>query len=76
MRRNRTAVKRSPHLNGNSFDFSFSRFISERKLTECERHYLQELSASILLQFKKEHKIWVTFERHEECLHVVTRMGK
>lgn len=76
MRRNRTAVKRSPHLNGNSFDFSFSRFISERKITDCERQYLQELSASILLQFKKERKIWVTFERHEECLHVVTRMGK
>lgn len=76
MRRNRTAVKRSPHLNGNSFDFSFSRFISDKSLSECERHYLQELTASILLQFKKEKKIWATFERQEECLHVVARMGK
>jgi hypothetical protein len=76
MRRNRTAVKRSPHLNGNSFDFSFSRFISDRSLSDCERHYLQELSASILLHFKKEKKVWATFERQEECLHVVARKGK
>ncbi len=76
VRHNRTAVKKSPHLNGNTFDFSFSRFVSNHTLNECELQYLQELSASILLQFKKDCKLWATFERHEECLHVVTRMGK
>jgi hypothetical protein len=76
VRHNRTAVKRSPHLNGNTFDFSFSRFVSNEALSACEKQYLQELSASILLKFRQESKLWATFERHEECLHVVTRMGK
>lgn len=76
VRYNRTAVKNSPHLNGNTFDISFSRFVSNHKLKEIELQFLQELSSSILLQFKKDFKLWATFERHEECLHVVTRMGK
>jgi hypothetical protein len=76
VRCNRTAVKKSPHLNGNTFDFSFSRFVSNESLSACEIQYLQELSASILLKFRQDCKLWATFERHEECLHVVTRMGK
>jgi hypothetical protein len=76
VRHNRTAVKKSPHLNGNTFDFSFSRFVSKESLNACETQYLQELSAAILLKFKQDSKLWATFERHEECLHVVTRMGK
>ena len=76
VRHNRTAVKKSPHLNGNTFDFSFSRFVSNESLSACETQYLQELSAAILLKFKQDCKLWATFERHEECLHVVTRMGK
>ncbi|MBP5995777.1 MAG: hypothetical protein KA736_08780 [Crocinitomicaceae bacterium] len=76
VRHNRTAVRKSPHLNGNSFDFSFSRFVSARTLTDCEVHYLQELCSSILFNMKKSCKIWATFEKNEECLHVVARMGK
>ena len=76
VRRNRTAVRKSPHLNGNSFDFSFSRFVSPRTLSDCELHYLQELSSSILFNMKKSCKIWATFEKNEECLHVVARMGR
>lgn len=76
VRHNRTAVRKSPHLNGNSFDFSFSRFVSSRTLSDCELHYLQELSSSILFNMKKSCKIWATFEKNEECLHVVARMGK
>ncbi len=76
VRHNRTAVRKSPHLNGNSFDFSFSRFVSSRDLTDCELHYLQGLSTSILFNMKKSCKIWATFEKNEECLHVVARMGK
>jgi hypothetical protein len=76
VRHNRTAVRKSPHLNGNSFDFSFSRFVSLRDLTDCELHYLQGLSSSILFNMKKSCKIWATFEKNEECLHVVARMGK
>lgn len=76
VRHNRTAVRKSPHLNGNSFDFSFSRFASIRPLTTCETQYLQQLSAAIIYRFKRDCKVWATFERHEECLHVVARMGK
>jgi len=75
MRRNRTAVSKSPHLNGNTFDLSFSRFQATRALSQTERTYLQSKIAEILLQFKKELKIWVTFEPHEECLHIVARQG-
>ena len=76
VRHNRTAVRKSPHLNGNSFDFSFSRFVSPSILSDCEVRYLQELTSSILFNMKKSCKIWATFERNEECLHVVARMGK
>jgi hypothetical protein len=72
---NRTAVRKSPHLNGNSFDFSYSRFATEKALNPEELQYLQSTIAKILLQFKKDIKIWVTFEAHEECLHVVARKG-
>ena len=76
VRRNRTAVRKSPHLNGNSFDFSYARFASNRVLSACETQYLKQLSAAILYQFKSDCKVWATFERNEECLHVVARMGK
>ena len=76
VRHNRTAVRKSPHLNGTRFDFSFSRFVSLRDLTDCELHYLQGLSSSILFNMKKSCKIWATFEKNEECLHVVARMGR
>lgn len=72
---NRTAVRRSPHLNGNSFDFSYARFATDQALSTEELQYLQTTIAKILLQFKKDIKIWVTYEAHEECLHVVARKG-
>lgn len=75
MRRNRTAVSKSPHLNGNAFDFSYARFAANRTLNSIEHRFLQTKIAEILLHFKKTTKIWVTFERHEECLHVVARKG-
>jgi hypothetical protein len=75
VRKNRTAVKRSPHLNGNSFDISFSRFNAAQPLTEVEKQYLQSVISQILLRFKKDIKIWATYEVREECLHVVARKG-
>ncbi|MFM6946175.1 MAG: DUF5715 family protein [Flavobacteriales bacterium] len=75
VRTNRTAVRKSPHLNGNSFDFSYARFAAEQELSPEELQYLQTTIAKILLQFKKDIKIWVTFEAREECLHVVARKG-
>lgn len=75
VRKNRTAVKRSPHLNGNSFDISFSRFKASKSLSTVEKQYLQTVIAQILLRFKRDIKIWATYEVHEECLHVVARKG-
>ena len=75
VRKNRTAVRRSPHLNGNSFDISFSRFKANHTLSAVEKQYLQTLISQILVRFKKDIKIWVTYEVHEECLHVVARKG-
>jgi hypothetical protein len=73
VKNNRTAVKRSPHLNGNSFDFSFSRFTTPREIDNCELTFLQETISKILLDLKNEKRCWVTFERWEECLHVVAK---
>jgi hypothetical protein len=73
VKNNRTAVKRSPHLNGNSFDFSFSRFNTTRAIDNCELTFLQETISKILLDLKNEKRCWVTFERWEECLHVVAK---
>ena len=73
VKNNRTAVKRSPHLNGNSFDFSFSRFNTPRAIDNCELTFLQESISKILLDLKNEKRCWVTFERWEECLHVVAK---
>lgn len=76
VKKNKTAVNKSPHLNGNSFDFSFSRFSSPRILNKCELTYVQESISKILLELKKQQRCWVTFERWEECLHVVVRKNR
>lgn len=76
VRKNRTAVNRSPHLNGNAFDFSFARFSSDVPLNQNQKQYLQATISRILLEYKKKIKIWVTFEKQEECLHVVARKGR
>jgi hypothetical protein len=73
VKNNRTAVKRSPHLNGNSFDFSFSRFNAPRTINNCEITFLRETISKILLDLKNEKRCWVTFEHWEECLHVVAK---
>ncbi len=75
VKHNKTAVKKSPHLNGNSFDFSFSRFASTQPLNTNEQQFLQTTISKILLRFKQDVKIWVTYEANEECLHVVARKG-
>ncbi|MEN9700073.1 MAG: hypothetical protein RLZZ301_1271 [Bacteroidota bacterium] len=75
VKRNKTAVRKSPHLNGNSFDFSFSRFQANQELKPEEMRFLQEKIAALLFQFKKDLKIWVTYEANEECLHCVARKG-
>jgi len=71
---NSNASMNSPHLYGNAFDISYIRF-STRKLfvTNCDEKYLMEALAEVIWQLKKEKKCWATFERQQNCFHVVAR---
>ncbi|MBM3159809.1 MAG: hypothetical protein FJZ66_00620 [Bacteroidetes bacterium] len=70
---NINSIQRSPHLNGNSMDFSFSRFeiIKESQITPCDKQFLQATLSKVLYDLKINGKCWVTFEKYENCLHVV-----
>ena len=74
-KKNINSIQRSPHLNGNSMDFSFSRFkiVKNSPVTSCDKQFLQETLSKILYDLKIKKKCWVTFERYENCLHVVAK---
>ena len=74
-KKNINSIQRSPHLNGNSMDFSFSRFkiVKNSTVTSCDKQFLQETLSKILYELKIKKKCWVTFERYENCLHVVAK---
>jgi len=71
---NSNASLNSPHLYGNAFDISYIKF-SARKLfvTNCDEKYLMEALAEVIWQLRKEKKCWATFERKQNCYHVVAR---
>lgn len=71
---NTNSSENSPHLNGNAFDISYSRFLF-RKLyvTECDKWYMKEALAEVIWQLRKEKKCWATYERKQGCFHVVSR---
>lgn len=73
LRINKTAVRKSPHLNGNSFDISYSRFVTKKELDSCDLAFVQQSISKILYDYRQQKKCWVTFERGQECLHVVVR---
>lgn len=73
LRINKAAVRKSPHLNGNSFDISYSRFVTQNILDSCDLTFVQQSISKILYDYRKKGKCWVTFERGQECLHVVVR---
>lgn len=76
VRVNRNASLRSPHLNGNSFDLSFNHFIIRGKNDPCNTLILQETISKVLYDLRAEKRCWVTFERRQQCLHVVARKPK
>jgi hypothetical protein len=76
VRVNRNASLRSPHLNGNSFDLSFNHFIIRGKNEPCNTLILQETISKVLYDLRAEKRCWVTFERRQQCLHVVARKPK
>ncbi|MCX6253329.1 MAG: DUF5715 family protein [Bacteroidia bacterium] len=73
-RNNSNASVNSPHLYGNAFDISYKRF-SVRKwvLTNCDDKFLKEAIAEIIWQLREEKKCWATYERGQNCFHVVSR---
>lgn len=73
-RNNSNASANSPHLYGNAFDISYKRF-SIRKMvtTNCDGKFLKEAMAEILWQLSEEKKCWATYEKGQNCFHVVSR---
>jgi hypothetical protein len=73
-RYNGNASANSPHLYGNAFDISYKRFIARKwVLTECDKKFLKEALAEIIWQLKTENKCWATYEKVQNCFHVVAR---
>jgi hypothetical protein len=71
---NINASDNSPHLMGNAFDISYTRFsFMKLHVTECDKWYMKEALAEVIYQLKKEKKCWATFERKQGCFHVVSR---
>jgi hypothetical protein len=73
-RYNRNSSANSPHLYGNAFDISYKRF-SVRKmfLTNCDKKFLKEALAEVIWKLRDEKKCWATYERMQNCFHVVSR---
>ncbi len=73
-RNNGNASVNSPHMNGNAFDISYIRFKSRKLfITECDKRFLKEALAEVIVELRDEGKCWATFERNQNCFHVVAR---
>ena len=73
-RYNGNASVNSPHLYGNAFDISYKRFIARKWiLTNCDKKFLKEALAEVIWELKSENKCWATYEKVQNCFHVVSR---
>jgi len=71
---NRNSSVNSPHLYGNAFDISYKRFsVRKMVLTNCDQKLLKEVLAEVIWQLRNEKRCWATYERMQNCYHVVTR---
>ena len=73
-RNNQNVSVNSAHLHGIAFDISYIRF-SCRKLfvTSCDKRYLKEALAQVIWQLKEDDRCWATYEKVQNCYHIVTR---
>jgi hypothetical protein len=70
---NGNASVNSPHLYGNAFDISYKRFIARKwVLTNCDKKFLKEALAEVIWQLRAENKCWATYEKIQNCFHVVS----
>ena len=73
-RYNGNASVNSPHLYGNAFDISYKRFIARKWiLTNCDKKFLKEALAEMIWELRSENKCWATYEKVQNCYHVVSR---
>jgi hypothetical protein len=73
-RNNGNASVNSPHFYGNAFDISYKRFIARKWiLTNCDKKYLKDALGEIIFELRQEKKCWATYERVQNCYHVVAR---
>ncbi len=73
-RNNSNASEKSPHQFGNAFDITYKRFVvSKMTITNCDHKFMKEALAEIILQLKNEGRCWATYERNQNCFHVVSR---
>jgi hypothetical protein len=71
---NGNASAHSPHLYGNAFDISYKRFVARKwMMTECDKRFLKEALAEVIVQLRSENKCWATYEKLQSCFHVVER---
>jgi hypothetical protein len=73
-RYNLNASANSPHMYGNAFDISYKRFAARKwALTNCDIKFLKESLAEVIFQLREENKCWATYEKIQNCYHVVCR---
>lgn len=73
-RNNSNASENSPHQYGTAFDITYKRFIVKKmSMTNCDHKFMKEALAEVILQMKKDGKCWATYERNQNCFHVVAR---
>lgn len=73
-RYNGNASANSPHMYGNAFDISYKRFVVRKwRLTNCDKKYLKEALAEVIWQLRNERKCWATYEKIQNCYHIVER---
>ncbi len=73
-RYNSNTSRNSPHLYGNAFDISYKRFSARKMfLTSCDMVFMKEALAEVISQLRDEKRCWATYERNQNCFHVVSR---
>jgi hypothetical protein len=73
-RSNGNASANSPHLYGNTFDISYKRFVAHKwVLTNCDKKFLKEALAEVIWQLREENRCWATYEKVQNCFHIVAR---
>jgi hypothetical protein len=72
--RNVNSSENSPHLYGVAFDISYKRIIARKfKLTNCDSKYMKDALGEVIWEMRQEKKCWATYERMQNCFHVVAR---